>query len=144
MRGKFATAYNVPLLIFLLKYTCKVKSLENDETPISWKVVFEITNKHSFSKPEHWQPRKQVVFPLPVDILSVGDVDESGAIEFVALPVGKIEGEIVIDEDTYSVSLGEGVHGPLVFSISIVKRLVLHFNIKINNAVLDLFVSFKK
>jgi hypothetical protein len=61
------------------------------------------------------------------------NVYKSGPIEFVLFPAGEIEGEIVINENADSMALVLGIHWSLIFSVSIVKRLVLHFNIKRNN-----------
>lgn len=50
----------------------------------------------------------------------MGDVEEGGTIEFVVVPVGEVEGEVVVDKDTQSVSLSVGVRGALIFAIAIV------------------------
>lgn len=44
-----------------------------------------------------------------------------------------IKGEIVVDEDAYSISMFLGIDVALIFSISVIQGFALHFNNKINN-----------
>ncbi len=44
-----------------------------------------------------------------------------------------IKGEIVVDEDAYSISMFLGIDVALIFSISVIQGFALHFYNKINN-----------
>lgn len=61
-----------------------------------------------------------VAFPLAVHVLSVGEVEEGGALEFVVVPVGGGEEEVVIDEYAGSMALAMEVDGALIFAVTVV------------------------
>ena len=61
-----------------------------------------------------------VVPPLPVYVLAVVDVDESGSFEFSAVPIRHVEGEVVIDEDAEPLAAALLIGGALVLGIPIV------------------------
>ena len=44
MRGECSTFDNVPIGLILLKKTCKVKALEDDETFVMGEVILEVAN----------------------------------------------------------------------------------------------------
>ena len=46
-----------------------------------------------------------IVLPLSIYIFGMGEVDEGRALHLILMPVGGMEGEIIIDEDAGSVSL---------------------------------------
>ena len=66
-----------------------------------------------------------VVPPLPVYVLAVVDVDESGPFEFAAVPIRHVEGEVVIDEDAEPLAAALLIGGALVLGIPVV-NLDLH------------------
>jgi hypothetical protein len=67
-----------------------------------------------------------VVVPLTVHIFSVCEVEEGGPLESVAVPMRGMEGEIVIEEDAWSVALALGVERSLIFAVTVV--YYFHFN----------------
>jgi len=133
MRSKFIAEYYFPLLVFLLQYTSKIEFFKDDKASVSRKVIFKFSDQDSISTSKDWKSWQLIIFPLSIDVLSMWNVDKCGSIKFVLFPVGEIEGEIIINENADSMSLIVGIHWSLIFSVSIVKRLVLHFNIKRNN-----------
>ena len=120
MRGECSTFDNVPIGLILLKKTCKVKALEDDETFVMGEVILEVANYDCIGEAKDGESWELVVGPFSINIFSVGDVEEGGTIEFVVVPVGEVEGEVVVDKDTQSVSLSVGVRGALIFAIAIV------------------------
>lgn len=84
-----------------------------------------------------------VIFPLAVDVLAMGDIDEGKSIYFILAPVRDVKGKIVVDEDAQSVSLLEAVHLPLVFTVTVVNSFV-HFNNKNNISYLSLPNKIKR
>jgi len=133
MRSKFTTQYYFPFLVFLLQHASEIESFKDDKASARWKVIFEISDQHSISTSKDWKSWKLIIFPLSIDIFSMWNVDKSGSVEFILFPVGEIEGEIIINKNANSMTLIVGIYWSLIFSVSIVKRLVLHFNIKRNN-----------
>ena len=67
-----------------------------------------------------------VEFPLSVDVFAVREVKECGSIEFIVVPMGDVKGEVVVYEDTQSVSLFEGVGGSLILAVTVVDYICLH------------------
>lgn len=72
-----------------------------------------------------------IIFPLAVDVLAMGDIDEGKSIYFILVPVRDVKGKIVVDEDAEAVSLLEAVDLPLVLTVTVVNSFV-HFNNKNN------------
>jgi len=80
VRSQLPATYDIPFFVFLLQHTSEVEPLENYETSVYRKVVFEVSNKHSIAESEYGESREFVIFPLSVDILPVRDIDESGSV----------------------------------------------------------------
>lgn len=50
----------------------------------------------------------------------MGEVEQRGSAELVVVPMGDVEGEVVVDEDAESVGLLVGVEGPLKLTVTII------------------------
>lgn len=68
-----------------------------------------------------------VVFPLAVDVLSMGEVDEGGSVEFVLPPVRDVEGEVVVDEDAQAMADVIRCGWALVLAVTVVENIRQHF-----------------
>ena len=75
VRGDGARLDDEPFLP-LLEYAGEIELLEYDKAPADWVVFLEISYQNGISTAEDGQPRKLVVAPLAVDVLSVGDIEE--------------------------------------------------------------------
>ena len=67
-----------------------------------------------------------VEVPLAIDVLAVGEVEESGAVQFVVGPVRDVQGKVVVDEDAYSAALVLAVHPALVFAVTVINDVAVH------------------
>ena len=125
MATNVATGCNRPLPFFLRQNTCKILSFKNEKALLSRFSVFEFGQKNSITWPEYVESFWFIFAPLSVHIFAVGEVDEGGAVEFVAMPVRDMEGEIVVNEDANSLSLFVADR-TLVLAVTVVYYIGLH------------------
>lgn len=130
MRTDRTTVYNTPVLAVLLKNAGEAVAFENDEAPIDRFAMRKWSHKHSLTATEDGQTVQLIRGPLSVNVLSVGDVDESRAAELVFVPVRSVEGEVVVDEDAWPVAKTV-LKGALVLPVSVVEQV--HYIDKNNN-----------
>ena len=118
---ELATLHHHPLLICLaLDDGHEVGPFEDDQNSANESAPFEFAQNHRVADPEDIESMGLVVPPLPVYVLAVVDVDESGSFEFSAVPIRHVEGEVVIDEDAEPLAAALLIGGALVLGIPIV------------------------
>ena len=132
MRADRTAIHNAPLVMVLLQDAGKAVPLEYDEALPHRLALPELPHQNSLSAPKDRQPIELVVLALSVDVLSVRDVEEGGAVQLVAVPVRGVEGEVVVDEDARTVS--EVIEErALILPVAIVEQIHGEFIDKNNN-----------
>ena len=125
MATNVATGCDRPLPFFLRQNTCKILSLKDEKALLSRLPIFEFGEKNGITWPEYVESLWFIFAPLSVHIFAMGEVDKGRAVELVAVPVGDVEGEIVINEDADSLSLFVADR-TLVFAVTVVYYIGLH------------------
>ena len=123
-----SSAADAPLLpSFLINYACKVFPLKDKQSLFDRRPFLKFGQQDSISRAVDVEPMWLVVLPLPVDILSVGQVDEGGPVELVLAPVRDVEGKIVVNEDAQTMAMVIACSVALVLAVTIVEYIRQHF-----------------
>lgn len=111
-----------PLSLPLLQDACKIEALEHHQTPASGSPLLECAYKDGIGAAEYVKAVRKIVLPEAVEVLAVREVEECGSVELAVLPVGEVEGQVVVDEDAHALPQLSR-EAPLVFTISVVQQL---------------------
>ena len=121
MPNDLAVVGDLPLLFLrLLEHAAEIVLLEDDECCLGWATLLEFGEEDGVARAEDVEAVGLVVLGVAVEVLAMGEVEEGGAVEFPVVPVGEVEGEVVVDEDAQSVALPLPVHSALVLSVAVV------------------------
>ena len=126
MAGDRPSLPHSPLPTFLAEHTCEIILFKNEQTASAGQSLLELGQQDGIARAVDVEPVRLVEVPLAIDVLAVGEVEKSGAVQFVVGPVRDVQGKVVVDEDAYSAALVLAVHPALVFAVTVINDVAVH------------------
>lgn len=102
----------------------EIKFFENYQNLLAEPPTVKLAQHDSIANSENVEPMRLIIFPLPVDVFAVTNVDDCAAIESALLPLATVEGEIIINKQSRPMPQLVMIGAALVPGVAVVDSLL--------------------
>ena len=91
---------DLPIFVTFCQHASEAMTLEDEQAPVAGHSKHILRQKDRISRSVNIQSMWLIILPLSVYVFCMGQVDQCWPLHFILVPMGSMEGQIVVDEDS--------------------------------------------